>query len=479
MKKRYWLIIITLAIIAVIFIFKKNNNDSFLTYTVIKQDISDELFLAGTIDAKKRVDLGFASSGRIKKVNYQIGDVVKKGSVIAEIEQNRLSADLAQAQANFTLARVETITDISSAKESLEKQIREQNILVEGLYEEYLSGDLQAYNVDDRSRTATAPVISGNYTADAEGEYFLDIYNSGAESGFSFVLSGLEKGTFTAENQKPGKLGNNGLFIEFNPLGSYGNSEWVIPVPNNRSDSYNSRRRAYETAKATRDRVIAELENNVDRVSGIDSESQISRDDARRAQAKAQVSSVVAQLGDGKIRAPFDGIIVRNNLEIGEIISAFTPLITVFADDTRKLQLNTPEIYINKIAEGDTVSIKLDAYPDEKFIGIVDFIDVIDTEVDGVPVYQTDIILQDNDPRIRAGMNAKASIIAEERLGVIAVPNHYISLDANGISRVLVKSADSTRGKSIIVETGFRGNDGLIEIISGLNEGDIILVEKE
>lgn len=479
MKKRYWLLIIIALIAIGLLIFKKQNNDSYSEYTVVRQDVSDELLLAGTIDAQKRVDLGFASSGRVKKINVEEGESVKKGQVIAEIEQNRLAADFAQAQANLNLTRANTSTDINSAKSSFESLKQEQDALVDSLYTQYLSGDLQAYNLDPTPGAKVAPIISGSYLGTKEGEYLIDMYSSAADSGYSFTTSGLDNGTYSAQVFQPGLLGDQGLYIKFDDDTSYGNTEWVIPVPNTRSSSYVTRKRAYENALATRDRVLTEAQNNLNRTNSVDSESNISIDQARRAQAAAQVNAVAAQLGDGKIRAPFDGIVVRNNLEVGEIISAFTPEITMFGDTTKKLQLNTPEIYINKIAVGDIVTIELDAYPDETFEGIVEFIDVIDTEVDGVPVYETDITLSSDDERIRVGMNAKASIIADKKESVVAVPSHYVTTN-NDISTVLVQTNIrplSTEERE--VELGFKGNDGLVEIISGLKEGDIILLSEK
>jgi multidrug efflux pump subunit AcrA (membrane-fusion protein) len=80
-KKNYILVIAVIAVIISFIVFKKQNSDNYIEYTVVKQDISDELLLAGTIDAERRVDLGFANSGRIKKINFSIGDMVKKGDV--------------------------------------------------------------------------------------------------------------------------------------------------------------------------------------------------------------------------------------------------------------------------------------------------------------------------------------------------------------------------------------------------------------
>ena len=479
MKKIYWIIIVIIVVIAGFIIFRRENADNYLAYTVERQDVSDELLLAGRIDSQKRVDLGFASSGRVKAINFETGDTVKKGQVIAEIEQNRLSAEFTQAQANLNLTRANTSTDISSAQNSIESLTQEQNAIVESLYREYLSGDLRAYNLDNEPGDKASPVISGSYQGTEEGQYIIDLYSSSANSGYSFRLSGIETGTFTAEEFQAGQLGLLGLFIQIDSSSSYNNTDWIVPVPNTRSSTYVTRKRAYENALATRTRVLTEAQNNLNRTNGIDAESNISIDQARRSQAAAQVNAVSAQLGDGKIRAPFDGIIVKNDLEVGEIISAFVPEVTMFGDNTKKLQLNTPEIYINKIAVGDSVSIELDAYPEEIFEGIVDFIDVIDTEVDGVPVYRTDIILSSQDERIRVGMNAKASIIADKKESVIAIPNHYITT-TDGISTVLFQiNPRPIETEERTIELGFKGNDGLVEIISGLRENDIILLAEK
>lgn len=480
MPKKRWIIlgVIILLVLFVLFGLKKQQDDAYSSFVVEPTTVSDELLLAGIIDAQDRVDLGFATSGRVSKVNFQVGERVNKGQIIAEVEQNRLTADLTQAQANLTLTRVDTNTEVTSAEDSVATQLAEQNAIVEGLYREYLSGDLQAYNTSTNDRDAAAPIVTGTYDGTEEGEYRIDMYSSSSNSGYSFRLSGIESDTYTAQINNPGNLGVNGLYIQFIEGNSYGNTQWVVPVPNTRSATYSTRKRAYESALATRDRIISDAQNNLDRVSAVDSRAQVTRDEAKRAQAQAQVNAVAAQLGDGKVRAPFTGIIAKNDLEVGEIVTAFTPEIVLFGGEEKELNLNTPEIYINKITLGDSVDVTLDAYEDIVLTGTVDFIDFIDTEVDGVPVYRTEIIINDLDDRIRTGMNAKASIISEQRTDVLAVPAHYLSSDVNGDTIVTVKKSDRPNDiEERVVTTGLRGNEGLVEIIDGLNQGEIILVE--
>lgn len=477
-KKRYIALFLILVASIVFLLLRDKHSDGFTEYIVTEQTVSDVLLLAGTIDAKDRVDLGFATSGRVKKVHFNVGDTVKEGQILAEIEQNRLQSELTQARANYTLTKVNTSSDLVSAEESLESQLKEQNTLIEGLYREYLSGDLQAYNTNTSARDAVSPVITGSYNGTAEGEYYLDMYNSNADSGYSFRLTGLESGTYSAETARAGKLSESGLYIQFTDGQSYGNTDWVVPVPNTRSSTYATRKRAYESALATRDRIISDAENNLDRINTVNNDAQVSRNQALRNQAQAQINAVASQLGDGKIRAPFDGIIAKNDLEVGEIVSAFTTEIVLFGGVEKELNLNIPEIYINKVAVGDSVEVTLDAYKEIELTGTVSFIDFIDTEVNGVPVYKTDIVIDTLDNRIRSGMNAKAKIIAQQKENAIAIPAHYIIQNDTNEQLVLVRTnGNNTEERSI--ETGLRGNDGLVEVISGLNVGDTVLLEKK
>jgi RND family efflux transporter MFP subunit len=296
------------------------------------------------------------------------------------------------------------------------------------------------------------------------------VYSSGSSSGFSFRLSGLEAGTYSASNFVPGKLGNNGLFIEFTEGLNYNDTTWIVPVPNTRSTTYSTRKANYENALATREQVVANAENQLERVTA--SSANTSRAEAQLQRAEAQVNAVFAQLRDGRITAPFDGVVARNDLEIGEIVSAFTPLITIFGSEERELKLNVPEIYINKIEENDSVVITLDAYPDETFTGSVRSIDIIDTIVDGVPVYETVVIFDDQDPRVRVGMNAKAQVTSDSRTDVIAIPQHY-SYTRDGVSYVILKEAGELQEQ--MVSLGFEGNDGLVEVLEGLVEGQEIV----
>lgn len=473
-KKRYIIIAFFIIIIIILSISHGNRKTSYAQFVVERQDVRDQLVLAGVIDVENRVDLGFAEGGRIESILKKSGDVVKKGQVIATLSQNKLQADLIQAQANYTVTQVNSSSDVQEAETSLATILAEQNTIVENVYQEYLSGDLQVYLKNKTSLDLEAPTLTGNYTGTQEGEYVLDMNATGE----SFELRGLDGAgkKYLAKTKHSTKLGDSGLYIQFAEDVQYNNTQWIIPIPNTRSSGYLTRKKAYETALATRDRLVEDARNELARATG-QGDDAVSRAEAERKQAAAQVQAVYSQLGDGRILAPFDGIVAKNDLELGEIVSAFTPLVTVVNSLDKELVLNVPEIYINALEVDDQVAIVLDAYPQETFSGTIQYIDIIDTLVDGVPVYQTTVSLNEDDPRIRIGMNAQASIVTNMKAGVLALPAHFIQKD-EASPYVLVGSQVQHLEKRS-VETGLLGSNGMIELISGLEEGETVFAPQQ
>ncbi|MCA9352535.1 hypothetical protein KC866_04100, partial [Patescibacteria group bacterium] len=60
----------------------------------------------------------------------------------------------------------------------------------------------------------------------------------------------------------------------------------------------------------------------------------------------------------------------------------------------------------------------------------------------------------------------------------LAVPAHYL-YEREGDTYVLVRTASQDDGEERLVTTGLRGNDGLVEITSGLNKNEVVLVAKD
>ncbi|MBI3168938.1 MAG: efflux RND transporter periplasmic adaptor subunit [Chloroflexi bacterium] len=114
-----------------------------------------------------------------------------------------------------------------------------------------------------------------------------------------------------------------------------------------------------------------------------------------------------AILANAELRAPHAGVITNLDLKVGEFAASGSPVVTIA--DTSKWLVKTSdltEIDVVNIAEGQPVTIKLDAIPGKEFKGNVLSISQNFSENQGDVVYEVTILLTDLDPSMRWGMTA-------------------------------------------------------------------------
>jgi multidrug efflux pump subunit AcrA (membrane-fusion protein) len=146
----------------------------------------------------------------------------------------------------------------------------------------------------------------------------------------------------------------------------------------------------------------------------------------------------------------------------------------VISKDKFKIETNVPEADIAKVGVGNVANVSLDAYGrDTIFPTKVIAIDPAETVIDGVSTYKVTLQFITEDERIKSGMTANIDIVTAKKEGILAIPQRaLIRKDGIRIVRVLVEKEIEERK----VETGIVGFDGFIEILSGLKEGETIVV---
>lgn len=464
-------------ILAIIFIFLKvsggDKNQVTEEYTVTNRTITEQVRIAGTIDSVSRADLGFSASGRVSNIYVKEGDVVAKGQKIASLDTSELYANLRDAEADLNIARANvqaTGVDLVSAKQNLEDTISQQETLVENAYQALLTNDLQAYAIDSDNDN-TPPTVTGSYNSTEQGEYLIDVYQSSGDLGISYRLRGLEVGSYSA-TVSSSKMGDRGLYLSFDGDENYDSDDFIIPIPNNRSNTYQQVKSAYEDALKTKQLTIASAQKEFDRLTATESTSnQVSKSAAQINSAIAKVEAVSAKIAESQITAPFSGTIAKIDLEIGETVSSGDSIVTLVTDEDYEMIVQVPEIDVARIRAGNNVKIILDAIDNVNWEGVVKYIDIIDTKVDGVSVYETTVEILNPDERIRVGMNSRADITTATKENVLAIPQYFITTNDEG-KFVMKKNGETI--SAVKIETGLLGSDGNIEITAGLSEGDII-----
>lgn len=182
-------------------------------------------------------------------------------------------------------------------------------------------------------------------------------------------------------------------------------------------------------------------------------------------------------LDDAVIVAPFDGIAAKVNVKEGEAISSMyfaTTTVIDFIDPSRmELKADVDEIDIPGVKSGLKTVIELDALPNLLLDGEVTSVSMLATEESGLVLYEVTIGLDvPEDSGIRAGMTAAADIIIGERENVLLIPSRAITEDSSGDTVVQVLVDGQVQERAVV--TGL--SDGYeIEIVDGLNEGDMVL----
>lgn len=199
-----------------------------------------------------------------------------------------------------------------------------------------------------------------------------------------------------------------------------------------------------------------------------------------RADVARQAASVDAARDDvskTELLALAGGVISRLDIEVGENVTANQEVIGILSEDVT-IEVDISESDIAKVALDDTVRITLDAYGDDVvFEGYVLSIEPAETEISGVVYYKTTIIFNGiaDQYDIRSGMTANVDILTDVREAALVVPRRAI-LTKDGVSVVRVVR-DPTRGvfEERTITTGLIGDDGVVEVLSGLAEGEEIV----
>lgn len=190
-------------------------------------------------------------------------------------------------------------------------------------------------------------------------------------------------------------------------------------------------------------------------------------------QAREAVRTIVVQINDRKILSPIDGQVSKLDVRVGEVVTIGKVIARVAKAGDFVIEARVPESDIVKVTFGMKAKITLDAFrSDEVFDAAVIAINPASTVVQDVVSYIVKFRLENTDARLKDGMTANIDIETAKRENVLTVP--FRSLTKEGDTTYAeVRQSDGTFIRAAVT-TGLEGDDGTIEITSGLKEGDII-----
>ncbi len=141
----------------------------------------------------------------------------------------------------------------------------------------------------------------------------------------------------------------------------------------------------------------------------------------------AALNMARVNLGYCKIYSPVDGIVIVNNIEVGQTVAASfnTPELFQIANNLKEMQIDSSvaEADVGNVFERQGVDFTVDAFPYRTFHGSVTQVRNSPTTVNNVVTYDCVISVTNSDYKLKPGMTANVSIIVAQRTNVLEIPN--------------------------------------------------------
>jgi RND family efflux transporter MFP subunit len=210
--------------------------------------------------------------------------------------------------------------------------------------------------------------------------------------------------------------------------------------------------------------------------------------EALRSEVKVAQGSVrvrAQDLDDLHVRAPFDGVVISKDAQPGEMISPIsagggftrTGIATIVDMDSREIEVDVNEAFINRVKAGQKTEAVLDAYPDWTIPSHV--INIVPTADRQKATVRVRIGFDQLDPRILPDMGVKVSFLDDRASEpataatrpAVRVPTEAIVKDGE---TAFVWRVNDDSVERVAVRTGGERN-GQTEVLSGINAGDVLV----
>lgn len=489
------ILIATFVIIKVVKAKTKNTEPEYEIAKIERRTLTNTISCSGTLKTEESKNVTSLLVGsKITGVNVKVGDVVNAGDVLITFDAETLtktandlasSINAAKQQSNITVATAErAVQDAENAKNNGLDTAKSAKDQAQSAYDAATS----AFNSTNdqinslQSQISSLGNISAQYkNAQADVATKQSAYNQAETEYNNAVSAGTVGGDLTnleaAKNNANNELQTSKINLT-NLEASYQKytaltgqiaqlssklPELKVAVDQTKS-AYESAERAYNNANSNLDSAILNAKDAV-------TTSKIGSSTATLS-LEEQLMATKKQLEDANLKSTVSGTVTAVSAKKGDTYQGGT-LVTIEGTESFIIEANVDEYDISDVQEGMDVIIKTDATRDEELQGKVIFVaptsnessssnamagtaasmGAVASSAASSATYLVKIeVLTPND-RLKLGMSAKASIIAEKAENTLSVPYDAITEKENGKKVITVINDDETQ-KEIEVEVG-------------------------
>lgn len=446
--------------------------------TVERQGLTQTVVAAGTLEATSVQEIRAPFASNNVHMLVDIGDEVKAGQPIAELNSDQqrvtvanLQAQVAQAQS--ALAQLQEQQQLKPV--TAQQQLDSAKLSLLQAQEAVANASTQAASQVEQARSALLALESQSAALNtqveqartalqqAESAYRADPLNASARQAYDQARAAYDSAlaaTTTQAKQMAASLAQAKAALEMAESHAEGEDSPAV-------------QQAQSTLKAAQQAVQAaqlQVEQNGALSAQIRS-AQVSLSAAQQALSLAQ-----SKLDRAVVTAPADGKILSVKLEDGQSVMEDGVLYELGTLNKVQLEARVDEVDIVKIQPGQRVTIETNAYDNEKFEGVVTRVAAEITPATGVtstsPYYEVQALIDNPDGKLLSGMSVEATFETATEDDVIVVGLESLREDEDGSTYVLVVNNNKAELRPVTV--GLRTTTQ-VEILSGLEEGEQIV----
>ena len=512
MKKIYIIPIIILALSLIVYFgFFRKTKPAFTLVEVKRGNISQEVSETGAVKKGDSFNLAFKIAGKIQKIYVKVGDEVKAGMVLAELDSSQLYFQLKDAKGNLELyqAKLDKLLAGASQEEIQADQTKVQNSEIDlknakqdlqDSYQDALNtlddAYLKIYNAYNVADTIQRTYFAGN---DQESINVKEKKEALGKS-VSQAKSYLDSAKADSKNENI-DAAISGIKTE---LGNTADALKVIretcETDNYRNTISSTNKTSLDTQRTNINTALTSVTDSQQTISSAklsveesEGDLQVAKDSlalltapprkedvdlyqAQVTQAEAQVQLLESQISDTRLKSPIDGQITKIDKRVGETVQPAlgTATITLLPAVPFEIEVDIYEEDVVKMNVGNPVDVSLVAFPDKIFKGKVRTIDPGQKLISEVVYYEATVDFDQMPEGLKPGMTADLVIKTASKENVLLLPTDAIQ-KKDGKTLVQVSKNGKTEEREI--QIGLQGSQGETEVISGLTQGEKVILK--
>ena len=438
----------------------KQTSSKVIEYKVQKKDIAVTLTGSGSVAQSYRQAITPYISGTVKKVYFKQGNKVKAGELMIEFDDTTIAKQIERTKLSIEQAR----RDLNDAKKNIADltvttPISGQIVGLTGNVGDDVNKGSVVCSVVDTSKlkftVAFNKTQAKSFYVGEKAEVYLQDYMQTVEGKVSYINR-------EGKMVDGGGLACDAEIIINNPgtiksgIKASAAIDGQMSIDNSTLEYFDTRKVKCEPGGTIKNIAVHENQQvaegqTIIKVDNPDLNDMLLSSEMKLQDLQAQLDSQLDDQKDYKITAPGNGTIVLQDIKPGDVVKQQDAISTIADNDSMQFDIAIDELDIDKISVGMNASVTFDALKNANYTGIVTQVATEGTASNGVSTYPVTIQIQ-NPTKIKAGMNANAEIVLQQKNDILTLPMSAVQKMGN-MALVYVRKTvgaqnDSTAGNT-------------------------------